>query len=131
MSDKQKLVESWLTKADHDLATAHLVQNHLPNFRDTIAFHCQQAVEKLLKAYLVHLGVAFRRSHDLIYLLDIIEQPELFTREDYDGVARLQDYAVEIRYPNDTIFLSHEEVSDALAIADDLFVRVSRLVRTS
>ena len=129
MSDKQATVDTWLTKAEHDLTTAHLVQNHLPDFKDTIAFHCQQAVEKLLKAYLIHLSVAFRRSHDLIYLLDIIEQPDLFTREDYDRVARLQDYAVEIRYPNDSIFLSHEEVLGALATADDLFLRVSSLLR--
>lgn len=129
MSDKQAMVESWLTKADHDLATAHLVLNHLPDFKDTIAFHCQQAVEKLLKAYLIHLDIEFRRSHDLIYLLDIIERPELFTKEDYDRVARLQDYAVEIRYPNDNIFLSQEEVLDALSIADDLFIRVNNLVR--
>ena len=91
MNDKRELVESWLTKANHDLTTAHLVKNHLPDFKDTIAFHCQQAVEKLLKAYLVHLDFVFRRSHDLIYLLDIIAQPNLFTKEDYDQIARLQD----------------------------------------
>jgi HEPN domain-containing protein len=128
MNDKRTIVESWITKADHDLTTAHLVQNHLPAYKDTIAFHCQQAVEKLLKAYLIHLDIGFRRSHDLIYLLDIIEKPELFTKEDYDQVARLQDYAVEIRYPNESIFLSHEEVLDALSIADDLFIRVSSLI---
>jgi HEPN domain-containing protein len=131
MNDKQTIVESWLTKADHDLTTAHLVQNHLPDFKDTITFHCQQAVEKLLKSYLIYLNITFRRSHDLIYLLDIIEQPELFTREDYDRVARLQDYAVEIRYPNESIFLSNEEILDALTTADDLFMRVSGLLRKS
>jgi len=78
---------------------------------------------------LIHSNVPFKRSHDLIYLLDIIEQPELFTKEDYDRVARLQDYAVEIRYPNDSIFLSHEEVLDALTTTDNLFMRISRLLR--
>ena len=129
MSDKQTIVGSWLIKADHDLTTAHLVHNHLPDFRDTIAFHCQQAVEKLLKAYLIHLGIPFKRSHDLIYLLDSIEQPEHFTEEDYDRVARLQDYAVEIRYPNDRIFLSSEEIMDALSTADDLFERINTILR--
>lgn len=129
MNDKRATVEQWLVKADHDLTTAHLVQNHLPDYKDTIAFHCQQAVEKTLKAYLIHLDIGFKRSHDLIYLLDILEQPDVFTRDDYDRLARLQDYAVEIRYPNDSIFLSHDEVADALAIADDLFARVSERLR--
>ena len=95
MNDKQTVINSWLIKAEHDLTTAHLAFNHLPNYKDTIAFHCQQAVEKLLKAYLIHIDVGFRRSHDLIYLLDLAEQPGLFSLDDYDNLARLQDYAVE------------------------------------
>ncbi len=37
-----------------------------------IGFHCQQAVEKLLKALLSHLGVRFRKTHDLRELLDLL-----------------------------------------------------------
>ncbi|AUD04762.1 HEPN domain-containing protein [Spirosoma pollinicola] len=129
MSDKEIAIASWLTKAEHDLTTAHLVFNHLPDYKDTVAFHCQQAVEKLLKAYLIHLSIDFRRSHDLIYLLDLIDQPNLFTIDDYNQLARLQDYAVEIRYPNDTIFLDEGDVSDALAIADDVSVKINNLLR--
>lgn len=128
MSDKRIVIDSWLTKAEHDLTTAHLVFNHLPDYKDTIAFHCQQTVEKLLKAYLIYLDIEFRRSHDLIYLLDLIERPDLFTVDDYNGLARLQDYAVEIRYPNDTIFLSQDEILDALSIADKLSTRINNLL---
>lgn len=129
MSDKQLTVANWLTKAEHDLTTAHLVFNHLPDFKDTIAFHCQQAVEKALKAYLIHLDIGFRRSHDLIYLLDLIDQPSQFTIDDYNKLSRLQDYAVEIRYPNDTIFLSQDEIVDALSIANTLLTRINALLR--
>lgn len=129
MSDKRTVIDSWLLKAEHDLTTAHLVFNHLPDYKDTVAFHCQQSVEKLLKAYLIHVDIGFRRSHDLIYLLDLAEQPDLFTLEDYERLARLQDYAVEIRYPNDTIFLSQDEIVDALSIADDLSARINTLLR--
>jgi HEPN domain-containing protein len=129
MNDKKITIANWLTKAEHDLTTAHLVFNHLPDYRDTVAFHCQQAVEKLLKAYLIHLSVVFRRSHDLIYLLDLIDQPDVFTIDDYDQLARLQDYAVEIRYPNDTIFLDQADVQDALAIADGVSVKINAILR--
>jgi HEPN domain-containing protein len=37
-----------------------------------IGFHCQQAVEKLLKALLSHVGVRFRKTHDLRELLDLL-----------------------------------------------------------
>lgn len=36
-----------------------------------IGFHCQQAAEKLLKALLTHLGVRFRKTHDLRGLMDL------------------------------------------------------------
>lgn len=129
MSNKRTVVDDWMAKAEHDLVTAHLVFDHLPNYADTIAFHCQQAVEKSLKAYLIHLNVGFRRSHDLIYLLELIERPTLFSEDDYNQLARLQDYAVEIRYPNDTIFLSQGDIVDALAIANALFSKISALLR--
>jgi hypothetical protein len=75
------------------------------------------------------LSVVFRRSHDLIYLLDLIDQPDVFTIDDYDQLARLQDYAVEIRYPNDTIFLDQADVQDALAIADGVSVKINAILR--
>ncbi len=35
----------------------------------------------------------------------------------YDTVSELQGYAVEIRYPNETIYLSNEKVENAVIIA--------------
>lgn len=68
------IVKNWIESGDHDLGSAHLIFQHIPKYRDTIAFHCQQAVEKYLKGYLFFLGIAFRRSHDLNYLLSLISQ---------------------------------------------------------
>jgi hypothetical protein len=40
---------------------------HLPDYFDTIAFHCQQAVEKYIKAILVHREIVFDRSHEELF----------------------------------------------------------------
>lgn len=42
-------------------------------FPNAIAFHCQQAAEKYLKAFLTWHQVAFSKTHDLQELLDIVE----------------------------------------------------------
>ncbi|MCL5028765.1 MAG: DUF2442 domain-containing protein [Bacteroidetes bacterium] len=42
LKDKIEIVKSWIDKGDHDLGTAQITFMHIPNFRDTIAFHCQQ-----------------------------------------------------------------------------------------
>ena len=53
MKEKIDIVISWIEKGDHDLGTAQVTFLYIPNFRDTIAFHCQQSVEKYLKAFLL------------------------------------------------------------------------------
>ncbi len=63
---------AWLRKADHDLLNVenNLAAKEIP--WDTICFHAQQAIEKVLKAFLVHQG-AFQRhmtlSHSLLNVL--------------------------------------------------------------
>lgn len=38
----------------------------------------------------------------------------------YDTVSELQGYAIEIRYPNETIFLSNDIVEKAMIIAKNV-----------
>ena len=74
MNEKDELINLWIDKADNDLGSAKLIYLHIPNYFDTIAFHCQQATEKYLKAILVHFDTEFQRSHNLIYLLDLLSE---------------------------------------------------------
>lgn len=120
MSEKKREAELWVIKGDHDLGTARITFKHIPEFIDTVTFHCQQAVEKYLKAYLIYLGVNFRFTHDLIYLLDLINESDSDFRKYYNEVAQIQGYAVEIRYPNETIYLTSDKVESALQIAAEI-----------
>ena len=45
MSGSIKEIELWLSKGDHDLGTAKITYLHIPEYLDTVTFHCQQAVE--------------------------------------------------------------------------------------
>ncbi|MCX6221913.1 MAG: HEPN domain-containing protein [Bacteroidia bacterium] len=80
MSGDSKIVKEWIDKADHDLGSAKLIYLHIPDYFDTIAFHCQQASEKYLKSMLEHFGVEFQRSHNLVYLLDLLAQRLILLR---------------------------------------------------
>ncbi len=120
MSEQVDLIKQWIIKGDHDLGTAKITFLHIPEFLDTVTFHCQQAVEKYLKSYLIHHTISFRFSHDLVYLLDLIVQKDSDFEKYYEIVSELQGYAVEIRYPNETIFLSNDKVEKAIRIAKDI-----------
>jgi len=120
-----EIVQSWLLKAGHDLETAKIVSTHLPEFDDVIAFHCQQTIEKSLKAYLVFLDIEFKPVHDLGYLLNLI-----ITKVDtfdvyYEDVDQISRYAVQIRYPDTIIRLTKSQVKKAIEVADLIFRTVN------
>ena len=110
-------VKNWIDKAEHDLGTAIITYKHIPEYFDTITFHCQQAVEKYLKAFLIFHSMNFRYTHDSVYLLDLIDEKYEGFKKFYDVIAELQGYAVEVRYPNETIFLSDEKVKNSISTA--------------
>jgi HEPN domain-containing protein len=117
MDKKTALVREWMHKAEHDLGMAELALESRPEYTDSICFHCQQAVEKYLKAYLVQLNIRFERKHNLGYLLDLINENKPVPEEIYDMVEKLEDYAVEVRYPDDWIEISLEEAQEAFELA--------------
>jgi len=69
-------IKKWLIKGLNDLKTAEILIN-LPKeeiVTDTLCFHCQQAVEKFLKAFLVASNVEFGRVHSIEYLIKLCEK---------------------------------------------------------
>ncbi len=120
MSEPTNEIIQWVIKGDHDLGTAKITFRHIPEYLDTVIFHCQQATEKYLKAFLIYQSISFRFSHDLVYLLDLIIQKDSDFNKYYDAVSELQGYAIEIRYPNETIFLSKEIVEKGIKIAKEI-----------
>ncbi len=119
MSEKHELIHEWIDKADHDLGSAKLIYLHIPKYFDTIAFHCQQAVEKYLKAVLVFYDIDFQRSHNLVYLLDLISRQIVINEQTYDKAIMLNGFSVQIRYPDKSIFLTKEELETSIQVAQD------------
>jgi HEPN domain-containing protein len=119
MNENREQINEWIEKADHDLGSAKLIFLHLPDYFDTIAFHCQQAVEKYIKALLIFYGIEFQRSHNLIYLLDLLSRKVEIFENRYDKAILLNGFSVQIRYPDNNILLSNEELQTAIEISQD------------
>jgi len=114
------LIQEWLTKARHDLDTARVISAQLPDYYDMIAFHCQQSIEKSLKAYLIFLGIEFKPAHDLGYLVDLIGIKENSFETYYLKADEISRYAVQIRYPDSIVELSNQQIHDAMNMAEEL-----------
>ena len=124
MSTKNEVIRLWKEKAEHDLGTAEIIFSHIPAYQDTIAFHCQQAAEKYLKALLLFYDIPFKRQHSLNYLLGLLSAQIEISDELYEKATVLEDFAVEIRYPDMVINLSEEELINAIDIAKEIKVFV-------
>ena len=90
----------WVEKAEGDWNAANQLNRVRkdPNY-DSVCFHCQQSVEKYLKARLEEAGVNFPKTHDLIKLLGlaITVEPQWVALHPF--IATLNPYAVGYRYP--------------------------------
>ncbi len=70
MADRSaELARAWLAKARHDLENARLLILQEKRLLDIAAYHCQQAAEKALKAYLTAKDCVFPKTHILETLL--------------------------------------------------------------
>jgi len=114
------LSREWLKKADNDLELAKLVLKYKPNLTDGICFHCQQAVEKYLKAILTYKNKTFKKTHSLVYLLDLLDEEEDISDEFYSMAEELEGYSVEVRYPDAQYIPSEEDAAEAVKIAQKI-----------
>ncbi len=125
MRPEDELVRDWLFKARNDLASAERLLVGDEPILDTGCFHCQQTVEKLLKAFLTYHAVEFEKAHSLVYLVDLCVPVDEAFRTLYPAAQNLTVYAVGIRYP-EFIELSIDEAREALKIAHRIWDFVLR-----
>ena len=114
------VVRQWLGKAGNDLLNIrnNFAAEHIPT--DTICFHAQQAIEKLLKATLIGHGRNVTKTHDLVKLLSDVSDvaPELLPYEEH--LEEISEYGVAARYPDDFYEPGHEEAQRAFEVALDI-----------
>ena len=118
---KRELIDKWKEKAEHDFVTASVVATQLPNYKDIVGFHCQQCAEKYIKSVLVFYDLPFSRTHDLEFLLDILQNATIvFPLEVRNVAIYLTDYAVEVRYPSGRIDVSAIDVQETIVQAEKI-----------
>lgn len=85
---------------------------------DAVCFHCQQAIEKYLKAFLTFQNVRVKKIHDLEALLNLcIEIDKEFENLDKEKISSLSFFAVEVRYPDEFYIPTIDEARENLEIA--------------
>jgi HEPN domain-containing protein len=120
-SAKAAEVRQWLVKADHDLQSAQRLMAGDPPLLDTAVYHCQQAAEKSLKAYLALNDVPIQRIHILGILLEQCMQFDASFSTLQEIADVLTPFAVAFRYPGDYVEPEPGDAEDALKSAGIVF----------
>ena len=127
-----ELARNWLTRASHDLQTARLLAKPDDSLLDTAIYHCQQAGEKSVKAWLQANDDPFSKTHDIEKLVGqaSIINPDFGTLA--KAAAVLTPYVSAFRYPGgaDEPMPTREEFDVALQYAQDIYDFVVNLLPT-
>ena len=111
----QAYIESWLNKAEHDLLSAQRLLEIEPMILDNACFHCQQAIEKCLKAFLIYHGRDIERTHNIIFLLsESATFDPVFATVD---PLNINAYAVQGRYPDSNLIPTVDEAKSYYRLA--------------
>jgi len=109
----------WLRDAEGDLALATVTKTRAIRYSH-LCFHAQQAAEKSIKAVYLVLEKEVPRTHDLAYLMDnlpdsVVIPPTILL------LPVLSKYAVQYRYPGQSIPVSRRDWSKAVELAKDAY----------
>jgi len=115
--ETRKEIISWLIKSRHDLGSAERLMEGDTPYLDTAVYHCQQAAEKAVKAYLRYHAIPFEKTHNLVSLVSLCFSLEPGFEQWKDTAAVLTPYATEFRYPGDVLEPTPEEANRALTQA--------------
>jgi len=118
MNDQtRESVRQWRAKAQSDWTAVEILMASERCPAETVCFHCQQFVEKLLKAILTHHGIEAPKTHDLRRLIQLAEPlvPELSRLSDASDTLTI--HGVETRYPGDWRQIETSEMNEVVKLS--------------
>ena len=120
--------QEWLRFAGEDLKAARKLCGDPDMLPNIVGFHAQQAVEKSIKALLIHAGIRFPFTHDLTELFELyvsLGRPLPFDPAKMD---ELTPYAAQRRYPGYVHQPGVREQQRLLALAEEVFAWAKSVV---
>lgn len=111
--------QDWIHKAERDSDTAFLNHRH-GGYTDVTCYFCHQAVEKILKAYLLQKGAKYLpRTHILPSLAARCREHDKAFSEIEEECQILDRYYIEAKYPAAPVIdYPQKEAEVALELAE-------------
>jgi HEPN domain-containing protein len=97
----KKQVDQWIVFAEADMNAADILIDADFQIGSAVVFHCQQAIEKYFKAYLIEHDWQLKKTHDLSRLYEnIVKIRDLDL--DLKPLQKINILYIDTRYPDES-----------------------------
>ena len=115
-NNDSKRFHTWIDSAQEDLIAAEILI-YKPRCYKLVAFHCQQALEKSLKGYILFKDNRLLDGHNLLWLCKQAAKNDKDFIEFLDECALINHCYIDTRYPSDLFFEINEKQIRKIFIA--------------
>ena len=116
----------WLQRAKSNMARAKAGRVSPDILYEDLCYDAQQAVEKAFKSVCIIHEIVFPKTHDIAYLIELLEKGGVEVPENLKNAKILTGYAVETRYPGDYEPVDEEDLRKAIEIAKEVLKWVKK-----
>ena len=95
---------------------------------EDLCYDAQQAAEKALKSLCILHEIVFFRTHDIAYLIELLEKKNVEIPGVVQKAKALTGYAVEARYPGDYMPVSEDDYIKAVKVAEEVVTWVAKRI---
>jgi HEPN domain-containing protein len=128
---RQQRASEWLQRAKSNMARAKAGKVSSEILYEDLCYDAQQAVEKALKALCILHEILFPKTHDIAYLMELLEKGSVPIPEDLYKARILTGYAVETRYPGEYEPVNEDDYLNAVALAEKVVKWVEKRMSES
>ena len=118
----------WMQRAKSNMARAKLGKVSPDILYEDLCYDAQQATEKALKSLCILHEIVFSRTHDIAYLIELLEKKDLEIPEMVQKAKALTGYAVETRYPGDYVPVREDDYIKAVEVAEEVVAWVEKRI---
>ncbi len=120
-----KRYKDWMVMAGKDLKSAKILFEHDADY-GIVCFHCQQAMEKCLKGYIIFKSGELIEGHSLIKLCKHAARYEASFKCLLKDCAFVNAFYIETRYPaEDPMLVAKEDVEECFRITESLMSKIT------
>ena len=115
---------TWLDSAQEDLLAAQILMSNFKCY-NLAAFHCQQTLEKILKAYILFENNRLYDGHNLLWLCKQAAKLDDTFFCFLDACAKMNHFYIEARYPSDLFLeITKEDIKELVIDTKSIFDKI-------